>query len=54
MKNITENQTFYLEDFTRKRQIFLTYIGGEWYLNSLSNPKPPTVGNLKSDFHLGS
>ena len=38
----TEKPTPALEYFKSKRQTLLTDIGGEWYLNSMSNTKPPT------------
>ena len=31
-----------LGDFKRKRQLLLTYIGGEWHINKISSPKPPS------------
>ena len=38
----TENPTPNLEYFKRKYQTLLTDIGGEWYLNNMHDPKPPT------------
>ena len=38
----TENPTPTLEYTRRKRQTYLTDIGGERYLNNMPNPKNPT------------
>ena len=40
-KNPTEIPTPTLEDFRRKCWTRLTDIGGEWYLNTTQNTKPP-------------
>ena len=37
----TEIPTPNIKDFKKKRLTILTYIGVDWYLNSLRNPKPP-------------
>ena len=36
-KNLTPTPEY----FKNKRQLLLTYIGGEWYIKKLRHPEPP-------------
>ena len=37
----TKKPTLTHEDFKRKRHTLLSSIGGEWYVDQISNPKAP-------------